>query len=71
MRKKKNKFIESELLSDNNYKQVENLEKFLTDQGKIINRRSSKLPIRQHRRMTKELKRSRLVGLLPFTTLDD
>lgn len=71
MRKKKNEFIESNLLSDNNYKQIQNLEKFLSEQGKIINRRSSKLPIRQHSRMTKELKRGRLIGLIPFTSLEN
>lgn len=71
IKKKKNEFIESKLLSDNNYKQIQNLEKFLTEQSKIVNRRTSKLPIRQHQRMTKELKRGRLIGLLPFTTLDN
>lgn len=71
MKRKKNQFIESDLLSDNNYKQIENLEKFLTEQGRIINRRVSKLSIRQHGKMTKELKRGRIIGLLPFTSSEN
>lgn len=71
MKKKKNQFMQSELLSDNNYKQIDSLEKFLTEQGKVINRRLSKLSIRQHAKMTKELKRGRLIGLLPFTAMEN
>lgn len=71
MKGKRNQFVEAELLSDNNYNQVENLSRFLTEQGKVINRRSSKLSIRQHAKMTKELKRARLIGLLPFTASYD
>lgn len=48
------------------YKDVELLSKFLTEQGKIISRRISGLTTKQQTKLTKAIKRARMLSLLPF-----
>ncbi|MGM0471839.1 MAG: 30S ribosomal protein S18 [Bacillota bacterium] len=50
------------------YKEVNKLEKFLTDRGKIVPRRISGNCARHQRQVTKAIKRARSMALLPFTT---
>jgi len=47
------------------YKNVELLGKFLTEQGKILPRRTG-LTTKQQTRLTKAVKKARLLSLLPF-----
>jgi small subunit ribosomal protein S18 len=48
------------------YKNVELLGKFLTEQGKILPRRATGLTTKQQTRLTKAVKKARLLSLLPF-----
>lgn len=46
---------------------IEILSVYLDDQKRILSRRTNELPIKYQRRLTKEIKRARIIGLLPFT----
>ena len=48
------------------YKDVELLRKFITERGKILPRRITGLTARQQRDMNREIKRARMIALLPF-----
>ena len=50
------------------YKNPQMLRNFLTDRGKIVPARISGLDARQQRRLTKAVKRARMLALLPFTS---
>jgi len=52
------------------YKDVELLSKFLTEQGKILPRRVTGLTTKQQTRLTKAVKKARLLALLPFISRD-
>ena len=49
-----------------NYKDTKFLSNFISDQGKIIPRRSTGLNSKQQKRITKLIKRARIAALLPF-----
>ncbi len=49
------------------YKEVSNLEKFLTDRAKIVSRARTGVCSKHQRRLAQEIKRARHLGLLPFT----
>lgn len=53
------------------YKDVELLSKFLTEQGKILPRRMTGLTTKQQTRLTKAVKRARIIALLPFVNRDE
>jgi len=53
------------------YKDVELLSKFLTEQGKILPRRMTGLTTKQQNQMTKAVKRARMLSLLPFVNRDN
>ncbi len=48
------------------YKDIKRLERFLTDQGKIISRRSSGNCARHQRMLTSVIKEARFLSLLPY-----
>ena len=48
------------------YKDIELLSKFLNEQGKILPRRITGLTTKQQTRITKAVKRARILSLLPF-----
>jgi len=48
------------------YKDVELLSKFLTEQGKILPRRVTGLTTKQQTKLTKAVKKARVISLLPF-----
>nr|BBK20533.1 ribosomal protein S18 [Cryptomonas sp. SAG 977-2f] len=52
------------------YKDVELLSKFLTEQGKILPRRVTGLTTKQQSRLTKAVKKARIIALLPFISKD-
>lgn len=48
------------------YKNIDLLQSFLSDQGKIMPRRSTNLTVKQQRQLSKSVKRARILNLLPF-----
>ena len=51
-----------------NYKDVDLLKIFITEQGKILPRRATGITVQQQRRLAKAVKRARILALLPFVT---
>ena len=51
------------------YKKPDVLVRFVTERGKIVPRRISKFNASQQRALAREVKRARMVALLPFTTM--
>ena len=52
------------------YKDIDLLRQFVNEQGKILSRRSTGLDTRKHKRVTKSIKRARMLALLPFLRKD-
>ena len=50
------------------YKEGKKLQKFISDQGKIIPRRIKGLSAKQHRELVRAIKRARQVAILPFVS---
>lgn len=50
------------------FSDVENLQRFITERGKIIGRSRSGLCAKHQRSFTKAVKYSRFLALLPFTS---
>ena len=48
------------------YKDAKQLQKFITDQGKIIPRRITGLTAKQHRELVRAIKRARQIAVLPY-----
>jgi small subunit ribosomal protein S18 len=48
------------------YKDVDLLTLFITEQGKILPRRATGVTIQQQRKLAKAIKRARILSLLPF-----
>lgn len=48
------------------YKDIDLLKLFLTEQGKILPRRATGVTIQQQRQIAKAIKRARVLSLLPF-----
>ena len=58
--------LDLESLDTINYKDTKFLSNFISDQGKILPRRSTGLNSKQQKRVTKLIKRARIAALLPF-----
>nr|ASO75937.1 ribosomal protein S18 [Storeatula sp. CCMP1868] len=52
------------------YKDVELLSNFLTEQGKILPKRLTGLTNKQQNKVTKAIKRARMLSLLPFVNVE-
>ncbi|MCF8261429.1 MAG: 30S ribosomal protein S18 [Melioribacteraceae bacterium] len=50
------------------YKDSKKLQKFVTDQGKIIPRRITGLSAKQHRELVRAIKRARQIAVMPFVS---
>jgi small subunit ribosomal protein S18 len=48
------------------YKDIDLLTLFITDQGKILPRRVTGVTVQQQRKLSKAIKRARILSLLPF-----
>ncbi len=48
------------------YKDAKKLQKFVTDQGKIIPRRITGLSAKQHRELVRAIKRARQIAIMPY-----
>ena len=53
------------------YKDIDLLSLFLTEQGKILPRRATGVTVQQQRKLTKAIKRARILALLPFVASND
>ncbi|MCA9371905.1 30S ribosomal protein S18 [Candidatus Woesebacteria bacterium] len=54
--------------SSPNYKDVENLEKFLTSRKKIVSREKSGVCAKHQRGLSKNIKYARYLAFLPYTS---
>ena len=52
------------------YKDVELLKRYISEKGKILPRRVTGTCAKYQRLLTVAIKRARIMGLLPFTTVD-
>lgn len=50
------------------YKDIDLLKLFITEQGKILPRRATGITVQQQRRIAKAIKRARILSLLPFVS---
>ena len=50
------------------YKDVELLKNFITEQGKILPRRATGVTVQQQRVLAKAIKQARILSLLPFVS---
>jgi len=48
------------------YKDIDLLRKFISEQGKILPRRVTGLTAKQQRQLTRAIKQARILALLPF-----
>jgi small subunit ribosomal protein S18 len=48
------------------YKDIDLLTLFVTDQGKILARRATGVTVQQQRKLAKAIKRARVLSLFPF-----
>jgi small subunit ribosomal protein S18 len=48
------------------YKDIDLLKLFVTEQGKILPRRATGVTVQQQRQIAKAIKRARVLSLLPF-----
>ena len=53
------------------YKDIDLLSLFLTEQGKILPRRVTGITVQQQRKLTKAIKRARILALLPFVASNE
>lgn len=53
------------------YRDIELLHSFLTDQGKILPRRSTHLTVKQQNQLSKAIKRARMMKLLSYIIKDE
>lgn len=49
-----------------NYKDIDLLRLFVTEQGKILPRRATGVTVQQQRKLAKAIKRARVLSLFPF-----
>lgn len=60
----KNKYSSSRKI---NYTDIDLLNKYINEQGKIMPRRVTGLSAKQQKNVTKSIKRARILSLLPFS----
>nr|YP_010198992.1 ribosomal protein S18 [Hydropuntia urvillei]UAD88441.1 ribosomal protein S18 [Hydropuntia urvillei] len=66
----KNKNLNIKPHEEIDYKDIDLLRKFITDQSKIVSRRSSGLTVKQQKQLAKSIKKARILALLPFINKD-
>ena len=49
------------------YKDADSLRPFISENGKILSTRYTRLNAKQQRQLTKAVKRARISGIIPFT----
>ena len=63
---KKQKMSPISLNQKIDYKDIELLALFVTEQGKILPRRATGVTVQQQRKLAKAIKRARVLSLFPF-----
>ncbi len=58
--------IRIERIEDLNYKNLELLKRFISERGKIVARKTSRIRAREQRILAREIKRARHLALLPY-----
>ena len=53
------------------YKDIDLLKLFITEQGKILPRRATGVTVQQQRQIAKAIKRARVLSLLPYVTSNE
>lgn len=53
------------------YKNVQLLQQYITEQGKILPRRVNNLTAKQQRLLSRAVKQARILGLLPFVNQEN
>ena len=66
MARQKHKVSPISLNQKIDYKDIDLLTLFITDQGKILPRRVTGVTVQQQRKLSKAIKRARILSLLPF-----
>ena len=66
MAAKKQKVSPISLNQKIDYKDIDLLKLFITDQGKILPRRATGVTVQQQRKLSKAIKRARVLSLFPF-----
>ena len=66
MARQKQKISPISLNQKIDYKDIDLLRLFVTDQGKILPRRATGVTVQQQRQLAKAIKRARVLSLLPF-----
>ena len=66
MARQKQKISPISLNQKIDYKDIDLLTLFITDQGKILPRRVTGVTVQQQRKLSKAIKRARILSLLPF-----
>ena len=66
MGSKKHKLSPISLTQKIDYKDIDLLTLFVTEQGKILPRRATGVTIQQQRKIAKAIKRARMLSLFPF-----
>lgn len=66
MAKKNQKVSPISLNQKIDYKDIDLLTLFVTDQGKILPRRATGVTVQQQRKISKAIKRARVLSLFPF-----
>ncbi|WP_442858823.1 30S ribosomal protein S18 [Bacillus sp. SB49] len=67
-KRKKVCFFTANGITHIDYKDVDLLKRFISDRGKILPRRVTGTSAKYQRKLTKAIKRSRQMALLPYTT---
>ena len=68
---KKQKISPISLNQKIDYKDIDLLSLFLTEQGKILPRRATGVTVQQQRKLTKAIKRARVLSLFPFVASNE
>ena len=66
MRSKKQNISPISLTKKIDYKDIDLLALFVTEQGKILPRRSTGVTVQQQKKLAKAIKRARILSLFPF-----
>jgi small subunit ribosomal protein S18 len=64
----KNKKVKRVITEYIDYKDSKKLQKFVSDQGKIIPRRITGLSAKQHRELVRAIKRARQIAIMPYVS---
>jgi small subunit ribosomal protein S18 len=70
MKSKSQNFSSIRINQKIDYKDVDLLRSYITDQGKILPRRTTGVSVQQQRKLAKAIKRARTLSLFPFVAFN-